>query len=503
LYLIRDRIKSVSEQDVARVAKAYLRDSNRTLGEFIPAKNPERAEIPATPDTDALLKDFKGGAVLAEGEAFNPTPANIESRVTRSKLPDGVRLALLPKKTRGGIVMARVRLDFGDQQAVFGKSTVGSLTAAMLMRGTKSKTREQIQDESDRLKAQIGVGGSATDAIATIETTEANLPGALRLVAEVLREPSFPEKEFEELKQQRLVAIESNKSEPTFLAQNALQRRLRSYPRGDYRHVSTTEEQIEDLQNVTLDDVRKFHAQFYGASDAKFVVTGQCDAAAMQKLAAELLGDWKSSGGFTRVPISYQKAEVANQKIETPDKQNSLWVAGMNVKMSDDDPDYPAMLIANYIFGGSGGSRLFKRIRDKEGLSYGISSSFAPPLKDDGATFTVFAISAPQNAPKVEASFQDELARTLKDGFTADEVAAAKKSWLEEQMVARSQESVLLTNLTQGERFDRTMKWHEAVETKVAGLSPDQVSAAFRKYIDPSALAIVKAGDFKKAAVFQ
>jgi zinc protease len=161
------------------------------------------------------------------------------------------------------------------------------------------------------------------------------------------------------------------------------------------------------------------------------------------------------------------------------------------------------MLIANYIFGGSGGSRLFKRIRDKEGLSYGISSSFVPPQKDDGATFTVFAISAPQNAPKVEASFQDELARTLKDGFTADEVAAAKKSWLEEEAVARSQEGVLLTELTQGERFDRTMKWHEALEAKVAALSPEQVNAAFRRHIDASALAIVKAGDFKKAAAFQ
>jgi zinc protease len=288
-----------------------------------------------------------------------------------------------------------------------------------------------------------------------------------------------------------------------FLAQNALQRRLLPVQRGDYRYVSTPEEQIEDLQKVTIDDVRKYYTQFYGASDAKFVITGQCDAAAMQKLAADLFGDWKSASRFTRVPITYQKVEGANLKIETPDKQNSLWVAGMNVKMSDDDPDYPAMLIANYIFGGSGGSRLFKRIRDKEGLSYGISSSFAPPQKDDGATFTVFAISAPQNAPKVEASFQDELARTLKDGFTADEVAAAKKSWLEEQMVARSQEGVLLTNLTVDERFDRTMKWQEVLETRVAALSPEQVSAAFRRYIQPSALSIVKAGDFKKAAAFQ
>jgi len=223
----------------------------------------------------------------------------------------------------------------------------------------------------------------------------------------------------------------------------------------------------------------------------------------MNNLAADLFGDWKSPVPFTRVPISYHKVAPADRKIETPDKQNAVFVAGMNVRLTDDDPDYAAVVIANYIFGGSGGSRLFKRIRDKEGLSYGIGSGFGVPQKDDGATFTVFAISNPTNAPKVEASFKDELARTIKDGFTAEEVAAAKKSWLEEEMIGRSQEGALLTALTVCERFDRTLKWNEALEARVAALTPEQVTAAFRRYVDPSAMSYVKAGDFKKAGVLQ
>ena len=503
LYLLRDRIKNVTPQDVARVAKAYLKDSNRTMGVFIPTKSPDRAEIPAAPDSAVALKDYKGGEVIAEGEAFAPTPANIESRVVRSKLPNGVRLAVLPKKTRGGVVTAEVRLDFGDERAVFGKAAVGQLTASMLMRGAKSKTRQQIQDESDRLKVRIGVGGGATDVTASIETTEANLPGALRLVAEVLREPAFPETEFEQLKRQRIAQIESTKSEPQSLGPLELRRRLHPYPRGHVRYVATPDEQIEDIQKVTLNDVRAFYAQFYGASNAKFVVSGQCDAVQMQKLAADLFGNWKSPGPFTRVPNGYRKAEPVDRKIETPDKQNAMFLAGMTAKISDDDPDYPAMVIANYIFGGSGGSRLFKRIRDKEGLSYGIGSNFSAPQKDDGGVFVVFGISNPQNAPKVEASFKDELARTVKDGFTAEEVAAAKKSWLDEQMVQRSQDSALLTALTVCERFDRTLKWDEALEAKVTALTPGQVSSAFRQRVDPAALIYVKAGDFKKAGVFQ
>jgi zinc protease len=502
LFLMRDRIKSVTPEEVARVAKAYLKESNRTVGVFIPTATPDRAEIPATPDIEALLKDYKGGAAISEGEAFTATATNVEGRVVRSKLANGAHLVLLPKKTRGGSVVAQIRLDFGDEQALAGKAQVAQFTAAMLMRGGKNKTREQIQDESDRLKARVGVGGAAGSATASIETTEANLPGALRLAVEVLREPSFPETEFAQLKQQRIAGIEANRSEPQVLARQELSRLLHPYQRNDVRYTGTPDEQIEDVRKVTLDDVRKFYAQFYGASHATIAVNGQFTPAEIQKLTAELLGGW-SSGAYTRISSPYRKVTAADRKIETPDKQNAMYAAGLNIRMKDDDPDYAALVIANYIFGGSGGSRLFKRVRDKEGLSYGISSGFGAPIKDEGAAFNVGAISAPQNAPKVDASIRDELARAVKDGFTAEEVAAAKKSWLEEEMVGRAQDFSLMSQLLTDERYERTFQWQGQMEAKIAAVTADQVSAAFRKYVDPAQMTVVKAGDFKKAGVWQ
>jgi predicted Zn-dependent peptidase len=276
-----------------------------------------------------------------------------------------------------------------------------------------------------------------------------------------------------------------------------------SYPRGDVHYAATPDEQIEDLKKVTLDDVRKFYAQFYGASNADLVVAGQFDKEEVRKLAADLFGDWKSPGPYQRVLTPYRKIEPMDRKIETPDKQNATFLAAMFIKFSDDDPDYPAMLLANYMLGGSPGARLFKRTRVTEGLSYGVQSMLQAPTKDDGGTFAGMAISAPQNAPKVEASFKDELARTLKDGFTAEEVAAAKKAWLDDQAVARSQDQVLAGTLSRREFYDRTMKFDEALEAKVAALTPEQVLEAFRRHVGPSNLSYVKAGDFKKAGVFQ
>jgi zinc protease len=504
MFLTRDRIKAVTEADVLRVAKSYLKESNRTLATFIPTKSPDRAEIPATPDVETMLKDFKGSAVVEAGEAFDPSPANIESRVVRSTLPGGLKMSLLSRKTRGGTVVASVTIRYGDEKSLFGKSAIAGITGGLLMRGSKNKSRQQIQDEMDRLKATMNVSGGPTSATASIETIEANLPGALRLAAEILHEPAFPDSEFETVKLQRITGAESGRSEPQVLALTEFRRRLNSYPRGDPRYTSTVDEQIEDLKKVTLGEVRKFYQEFYGASVGEVAVSGQFNAPDIAKLAAELFGNWKSPGSYSRVTSMYRKTAASDQKIETPDKQNSFFVAGQLVKLNDEDADYPALLMANYMFGGSGlGTRLSRRIRDKEGLSYGVQSDFSVPTKDDAATFVGVALSAPQNTPKVEASFRDELAKTLKEGFTADEVAAAKKAWLQERGMGRSEDGSLVGLFAARQRFDRTLKFDESLEAKVASLTAEQISEAFRRHVDPATLDCVKAGDFKKAGVWQ
>jgi zinc protease len=504
LFYSRDELKKVTEADVVRVAKTYLKESNRTLGQFIPTKTPDRAVIPPVPDVTAMLKDYKGGEAIQQGEAFDPSPANIDSRLIRSKLANGAKVVLLPKKMRGGTVVAQVQMRFGDEKSLHGKSTIGQLTGGLLMRGTKNKSRQQIQDEMDKLKAQISVGGNTNSATATIQTTEANLPGALRLAAEILREPSFPEAEFETVKQQRIAGIEANQSDPQALAFLELTRHTNSnYTRGDVRYTATYAEQIEDLKKVTLADVKEFHKQFYGASNAEIAISGQFDKAQMEKLTAELFGEWRSPSAFARILIPYRKVEPLQRKIETADKQMALIVMSQTLKINDENPDYPAMVIANYMVGGTAGARLFKRIRDQEGLSYGVQSMFAAPTRDDGGSFGALALTAPQNAPKAEASLKDELLKTAKDGFTAEEVAAAKKSWMQERTVGRTQDGPLAGLLINRERYDRTMKFDADLEAKVAALTPQQISEAFRRNIDVNSMTVVKAGDFKKAEVYQ
>ena len=503
LFVTRDRIKNVTPADVERVAKAYLKPSNRTVAEFIPTAAPDRAQIPSTPDVQAMLKDFKGGQAIASGEAFDPTPANLEARVTRVRLPSGLKLVLLPKKTRGGTVTALINLRFGDEKSLTGKTIAAQMAGGLLLRGTMKKTRQQIQDELDRLKARLNVTGTATNATANMETLEANLAGTLELAAEVLREPAYPEKEFEQFRQQRIAGLEGSRSDPGALAAIALQKRLNPFPAGDVRYVYSAEEQIDALKSVSLDEVRRFHDQFYGASEGEMVVVGQFDPAQVRKLAEQLFGAWKSPSGYQRVVTAYRKTEPGSLKIETPDKQNATLLAGMQVRISDDDPDYPALRLANYMLGESFASRLVHRIRDQEGLSYGVRSGVQAPAKMDSGDFSISIIAAPQNVPKAETSLKDELARAVNDGFTPAEVASAKKAFLEEEVVGRSQDQALARLLAARERFDRNMKFDESFESKIAGLTAEQVNAALKRHIAPPELMIVKAGDFKKAGVLE
>jgi zinc protease len=502
LFLGRDRLEKVTPEDVARVAKLYLKSSNRTIGRFLPEATPDRTEVPATPEVASLLKDYKGKAPIEQGEDFDPTPANIDARTVRVTLPNGMKLALLSKKTRGGTVNATLSLHFGDEKSVFGKSTVAQMAGAMLMRGTAKHNRQQIQDEFDRLKARVGVNGSATGADASISTLRATFPDALRLAAEVMRQPAFPDSELELIRQSSLSRVEQGRSEPQQIAMTELNRHLyAAYPKGDPRHAATVDENIEELKAVTLADVKKFYSDFYGASHAELAVVGDFDAAEVQKLATELFGDWKTSSPFADVTRTWKKLDSVDKFYEAPDKANAFFAAGSLLDLNQDDKDYPTLLFISRLFGGDTDSRLFRRIRDKEGLSYGVQSIIRAGVKEHVGQFMVVAIANPENTPKVEAAFKDELTQLLTKGVDQAEVDTIKKAWRQEQQITRSSDNSLVGLLARNARFGWTMQREADQDAAIAGLTPAQVNAAAKKWIDPAAVSIFKAGDFKKAGV--
>jgi zinc protease len=499
LFLHRDRLRKTTVADVQRVAAKYFKASNRTVGLFVPTPNPDRVDIPAVPDVAALVKDYKGDAVVSAGEAFDPSPANVDARTSWSSLPGGLKLALLPKKTRGGTVVAILTIRFGDEKSLANRTVAGPLAAAMLIRGTTKHTRQQIQDELDRLKARVNVNGGSASATANIETTRENLPAVLALVSEILREPAFPSAEFDQLKQQRLAALEQQRGDPQAIATNAFLRHLRPFAKGDARYVPTLDESIAELKATPVDEVQKFYADFYGASHGELAVVGDFDASDISAKSSALFGGWKTPRPYVRVSDPFQAAPPINQLFATADKANAYFLAGLNLNVRDDDADYPALVLGNYLLGGGFlNSRLATRIRQKEGLSYGVASQLQVSSLDRSGVFLVQAIYAPENLARLETAFKEEIARALRDGFAADEVKAAKTGWLQSRQVDRAQDAGLAARLAALAFLDRKVAWDADVERRVDTLTPAEIQAALGRHLDPAKMSIVKAGDFAK-----
>jgi zinc protease len=493
LFLYRDGLDKAQREDVQRVATAYLRSSNRTLGLFHPTAQPERVAIPAAPDLAAQLANFAGAAEVAAGEAFDPSPENIEARVIRRQLPSGMKLALLPKKTRGGTVVAQLALRWGDETSKAGRSAACSMASAMLSRGTHQRTREQLRDELDRLRASVSVAGDG----ASIQTLRQNLPAALALAAEMLRDPAFPESEFEQAKRQALMSVDSQRTDPQSLAGLSIGRHLHPYPSEHWEYTPTLEERADRLRSVSLDDARRCYRDLVGASHSELSVVGDFDPDEVTRLAATLFGDWKSPTPYRRIPARYFDVQPMDQVIETPDKANAVFRAGLNLKVRDDHPDFPALVLGNYLLGGSSDARLARRVREKEGLSYSVGSWLTASSLDDAGEFGVYAIYAPQNRARVDAAIGEELRRALDEGFSAQEIEDGRRSLLHARKMARNSDAGLAGRLAGYSAINRTLAWDIALEKRIAELTPAEVRDALRQHLQLGKLSVVKAGDFK------
>ncbi len=500
-FIERDQIEKMTVKDVQAAAEKYLKSSNRTLGRFIPTENADRTEVPATPDVLNMVKDYKGQAVVEQGEAFDTSPDNIEKRTQRSTLANGMKLALLPKKTKGATVSISLRLRMGSEANLQGKAEIGQFVASLLNKGTERFSRQAIKDSFDKLNAQVAITGSAEGVTANITSTRDKLPAVLDLLAEVLQKPSFPSNEFEEFKLALVGRIEQSMPEPQAQASNAMGRLTDATPAGHVLHVNTLPEQIIANKAVKLDDVKAFHQNYYGAEHASFAAVGDFDTAALKTQLASLFGSWKAKQNYQRVTRSIKPVAGERVTLNTPDKASSFLLAVHPVALKDDAPIYPALLMANHMLGGGAlRSRLADRIRQKEGLSYGVGSFLNVPVQDPAGFWAAYALSAPQNTAKVEAALRDEMQKALAEGFTEAELVEAKKGWKQAEEVARTQDAGLAGQLASYLAINRTMKFDQDFEAKVAALSLAQVNEALRQLIKLEKISIIDAGDQTKVS---
>ena len=392
-----------------------------------------------------------------------------------------------------------LRLNYGDVKSLMGKRSEAELAGSMLMRGSAKHSRQQIEDTLDILSTSLDMDGGATSLQASGRTVRKNLAPVIDLLAEILRKPTFPAAELETLKRESIASLEQERADPEAMANRTLARYGNPYPRGDVRYEPTLDEEIAETKTPGVAALKAFHQQFYGGAAGEIAIVGDFDAAAVKAQLEKSFGDWKAVKPFARVPDPLVVKKPVATKIETPDKANAYIVGATSFPLMDTDPDYPALMLANYIVGGSADSRLWNRIRQREGLSYGVGSSLSVSRFEPNASFNVSATFAPQVLDRLRNGLQEELSRATSAGFTSQEVSEAKSALLLERGLSRTRDPSLAGALVEQEYVGRTFALSGQIDKAIEALTPEQVSAALKKYVNADALAYVFAGDFAKA----
>jgi zinc protease len=292
-FLHRDRVEKVTPADVQRVAAKYLVTSNRTVGYFIPDTAPDLVTVPETPDVAALVSDYKGRPPVAAVEAFDYSYPNIDARTTRTRLPSGIKVALLPKPTRDEEVNLSLTLRYGNAENLKDLREAAAFLPSLMNRGTKQLSYQALRDEMNRLDVQVfagsgggrggrgrgGGGGSSTPGSISfsVRAKRSTLPAALGLLKQIVREPALDEKELELIKQSRIASREETRTDPSSLSADLLLRTLSPYPPGDVRANLSADEEIAKIQAVSIDQVRRVYQEFLGGQNGELVIIGDFD----------------------------------------------------------------------------------------------------------------------------------------------------------------------------------------------------------------------------------
>lgn len=497
-FLFRDRVEALTTEQVQAAAVKYFFRNNRTAGLYIPSETSQRVRVPGPPDYAELLADYQGREEVEAGEDFDPDPLVIEDRTERGELVGGIRYALLPKKSRGGSVSIMLGLRFGTEATLKSRIAAAELLGTLMARGTTDLSHQELEDELTRLRADLSISSQPGLLQMQVVTQQQHLSEVVDLLLQIVRSPALAGADLEIVRRQLLTSLEAGLNEPQALAPRRVRQLLAPYQANNIRYERSIEEEMELYRSVTIEDVRELYAGFIGNQAGELVMVGNFDPQTVQSQWKAGLADWTAAEPYERFDRpAHPEVPGGLELIQTPDKSNAMLFAQQHYALKDDHPDYPSLVIGNFVLGGGTlSSRLADRVRQQEGLSYTIRSAISGRQRDERTDFTLYAIMNPENLDPLKAAIMDELDKIRDEGVSQTELDRAKRAYLEGQGVQRTNDRALASLLMSTMFNQRTMAFYQQHESAVAALTIAQVNEALQKYLQPEKLVIVAAGDF-------
>jgi zinc protease len=489
-----DSVNAVTAADVKRVAATYFTPDHATVGWFVPAPAAKKAEA-VTPAAAVAANPPATAAVSAVAPAAAaPVKASFAQRTTRKVLANGLILDVIENHAVPTVAIRGAAVA-GDTAAPPGKPALPALVAKMLPRGTATRSKEQIGALLDDVGASRSYGAGLTEITIAANGMARDLPLMLDVLAEELRSPAFRGDELAKARQELqndYLRMDDNTSA------RALQRLAQAvYAKGHPYYAFGRQEKLASLETIGEDDLRAFHRARYNGAGIILAIVGDVDAAKtvalVEKYFAALPKGERLS--LASLPRTRPSDATLREAVTMRGKANMNIVMGAASGLRRNDPEYEAALVGNAVLGQTAlASRLGRRVRDTEGLSYSLGSRFGFVEELDGLWFVNVNV-APQNLVRAMRSTREEILKYAQEGATPAEVEAQKSFFAGNFQVGLGSNAGIATALVVAEKFGFGPRYLDDYPARIRAVTTENANAAMRRHFFADKLHLIVAGD--------
>ena len=481
----RDMVNAVTLDEANAALKKWAVSVNRSDVLLRHAEGVAAPELPKATLANNAKTLVSGKAWPVVAKTADPLPNSaLELAQATVNIPlDGThaRAALISRKTQGNLAWLVLGNDYGNENALRGRLPACTIASGLLAYGGGGLDHDALSARLETLQAHwsLNLGGIV------LEAPRRNIDAALDVLLAAWAAPALPANEFERIKAASIARLEAALKDPAQVAANTASLRFDNYPAGHPLQPRSLEQQLADTRAVNLADATACAADFSGIADLRLAMVGAFSTQDVQAV-------WQKIAQLPKAKIAYQRIkDIAAPltlntmpiNIAMPEKPNATIAGSTLLRITDSEPDFPALRIAVKVLGGDADSRIWTRLREREGLAYSAGASLSGNHFEPRSRFSLQASAASDKADAAQKSLQEELARALQDGFSEQEVERAKRAWLQERKTTLRAEPSFASSLAQGMYSGRDYAWLAQYDEKIARLTAAEVTAALRKYL--------------------
>jgi zinc protease len=461
-----DAVQKVTLDDIKRVAKTYLTEDNLTVISL----NPK-------------------GSLAGKAEPVKPVAAG---EIEKFELSNGLRLLVredhqLPLVGIGAVFRGGLLAETPQDNGIT------RLMAKVLLKGTKTRTAEQIANEIEAVGGSISSDAGNNSFSVSVDVMKPDVSLALDLLSDVLLNATFPAKAIAREKEIQIAAIQQEEEQLTTVARNIMRQAL--FPQHPYALRSNGS--LEAVQHLTEKDLLQFRDQYVVAKNGVIYIFGDIKAAEVKQLVEQALGNMKSGA----LALTDAKASIPLSKSETVESrkhkaQGVIMVGFRGASLSS--PDRYALELIDEASSDLG-SRFFIRIREKMGLAYYVGASEMQGLVP--GLFAFYLGTDPQKIERVKTEFLDEIHKLANEGLTAQELQRAKKKLIGQQEIANQSNDAFGYHCALDELYGLGFNYYKQLEHDVNAVTLEDIKKVAAKYFrdQPYVLATVRPPDSAKA----